>query len=58
MYVKYVNYLNLTLMFGIGNEPPTTTDFEEWLMENGYDLNEYIPYDAGTVRYMTRPKWL
>jgi hypothetical protein len=55
---SYIQDIDVTQMFGEGKEPPTTDDFEEWLMENGYDLNEYILYDAGTEKFMTKPKWL
>lgn len=45
VYVKNVVLIDLTLMFGEGNEPQTVEDFEELFP------NEYYPYDAGTQQH-------
>ena len=40
--------INLTQMFGAGNEPETVEEFERICILNGINLNEYQPYDTGT----------
>lgn len=40
--------VDLTLMFGAGNEPATAEEFEQICMKNGVDLTQAQPYDAGT----------
>lgn len=49
--------LDLTKMFGSGNEPYTVEDLEEWLEENKDNIDLYA-YDQGTEREVTKPKWL
>lgn len=58
LQLKNVVWMNLTKMFGTGNEPTTAAEFEAWLIENGINPNEYIPYNAGEKRKMTKPSWL
>lgn len=55
---KNIQCVDLTQMFGAGNEPSTVEQLEAWLQENGIDINSYIPYDAGSVRYMSWPSWI
>jgi hypothetical protein len=45
---RRVNLIDLTLMFGAGNEPATAEEFEQMCMKNGVDLTQAQPYDAGT----------
>lgn len=45
---RRVNLIDLTLMFGAGNEPATAEEFEQICMKNGVDLIQAQPYDAGT----------
>ena len=44
----FFNVIDLTLLFGSGNEPSTVEEFEAWLAEN-IGLRDYYPYNAGTV---------
>ena len=46
--VKAPIHINLTQMFGAGNEP-TKDEFEAQCALNGIDLTTYNPYDEGTV---------
>ncbi len=51
--VDYANIIDLTLMFGSGNEPATVGEFAQRL---GYDSIEdvpYIPYNPGEIVDMT-----
>lgn len=43
--------INLTQMFGEGNEPSTAAEFEALCSRNGIDLTQYQPYDEGTQMY-------
>lgn len=40
--------IDLTLMFGSGNEPTTVSQFESWL-ENNVGLKAYYPYNEGAL---------
>lgn len=40
--------IDLTLMFGAGNEPTTVSQFESWL-ENNVGLKSYYPYNEGKL---------
>lgn len=40
--------IDLTLIFGSGNEPTTVEQFEAWLAQN-VGLSDYYPYDAGSI---------
>lgn len=42
--------INLTKMYGAGNEPLTTEEFEADCALNGIDLTQYQEYDEGTER--------
>ena len=42
------NVIDLTLMFGAGNEPATPEAFEAWLQAN-VGLQTYYPYNAGEL---------
>ena len=46
--VFHPQLIDLTLLFGSGNEPETVEEFESWL-ESNIGLREYYPYNAGTV---------
>lgn len=46
--VRNVMCLDLTLMFGAGNEPTTVSQFESWL-ENNVGLKSYYPYNEGKL---------
>lgn len=46
--VKNVMLVDLTALFGAGNEPSTVEEFEAWAKANGHDLDTYQPYDKGT----------
>lgn len=47
--VKSPLMINLTQMFGLGNEP-TKEEFEEQCILNGIDLTSALPYDEGSIR--------
>lgn len=47
--VKNVALVNLTLMYGAGNEP-TVDEFERQCRLNGIDLESPLPRDTGTLR--------
>ena len=47
--IKNPFYIDLTLMFGEGNEPETTEEFETICMNNGIDFSKPYPKDNGTV---------
>lgn len=47
--VKSPLFINLTQMFGAGNEP-TKEEFEEQCILNGIDLTSALPYDEGSIR--------
>lgn len=47
---KNVFEVDLTLMFGAGNEP-TKEEFEILCVKNGIDLNKAYPYNEGTEMY-------
>lgn len=46
--VKDIQLIDLTLMFGSGNEPSTVADFEAWMAKNIGDF-DYLPYNAGEI---------
>lgn len=46
--VKSINIIDLTLMFGAGNEPSTVEEFEEWLTNN-VGLQDYYEYSEPTM---------
>lgn len=48
--VKSPVYVDLTLMFGAGNEPATVEEFEHLCAINGVDLTKPQVYDEGTER--------
>lgn len=48
--IKCPVVINLTTMFGAGNEP-TTEQFEQQCLLNGVDLESPIPYNTGMTRY-------
>lgn len=41
--------IDLSLMFGAGNEPATVEAFEAWCAAQGIDLDKYYPYNEGEV---------
>lgn len=45
--VKNIILVDLTVMFGAGNEPATATEFEALCEKNYVDLNRYWPIHAG-----------
>lgn len=47
--------INLTQMFGLGNEPETVEEFERICELNGIDLTTYQPYDEGSDRWLIVP---
>lgn len=47
--VKSPIFINLTQMFGAGNEP-SKEEFEEQCALNGIDLTSTLPYDEGSIR--------
>lgn len=51
-YVAKPQLFDLTLMFGAGNEPATTAEFDAWLASN-FGLKEYYPYTPNTVLNVT-----
>ena len=51
-----IRFIDLTQMFGEGNEPTSVSDFEAWLAEN--NLDGYQPYNEGEIRYTTKPSWI
>ena len=46
--IKNVILIDLTLIFGAGNEPATVTEFEEWLAQN-VGTRDYYPYTEPTI---------
>ena len=44
----YVDFFDLTQMFGEGNEPSTVEEFESWLANN-IGLQPYYPYNEGEL---------
>ena len=46
--VKNLMAIDLTDLFGAGNEPSTVEEFEAWCKANGHSLDTYQPYDEGT----------
>ena len=52
--VKAPIVIDLTLMFGEGNEP-TRSEFERICELNGIDLTTYQPYDTGSDRWLIIP---
>ena len=44
----FINFIDLTRIFGEGNEPATVAEFETWLEEN-VGLEDYYPYDEGSL---------
>lgn len=48
--VKNPVLVDLTLMFGAGNEPATVEEFEHLCAINGVDLTKPQAYDEGTER--------
>lgn len=46
--VKSINIIDLTLIFGAGNEPSTVEEFEEWLTNN-VGLQDYYEYSEPTM---------
>lgn len=53
--IKNAYYIDLTLMFGEGNEPTTAEEFEHICEINGIDLTTYQPYDEGSDRWLIVP---
>lgn len=53
--IKNAYYIDLTLMFGAGNEPTTAAEFERICELNGIDLTTYQPYDEGSDRWLIIP---
>lgn len=52
-----VNLIDLTLMFGAGNEPTSVAQFEQWFTDNIGSLDTYYPYNAGQeikVKYLPK----
>lgn len=54
LYVKNVMVIDLTAIFGAGNEPSTVDEFKAWLVKVGKmakvtDDIPYFPYDAGST---------
>ena len=50
IHLDNIKLIDLTLLFGEGNEPTTTAEFEEWMTMN--ELTEdYYPYIAGEEIY-------
>lgn len=47
-YFKDIHVIDLTLMFGAGNEPSTVAEFELWLSQN-VGLKSYYPYNKGQL---------
>ena len=47
--VDYVSIIDLTQMFGSGNEPTTTDDFAKRLGYSSIDDVPYIPYNEGEI---------
>jgi len=47
--------IDLTVMFGAGNEPTTVAEFEHICDLNGIDLTTYQPYDSGSDRWLIIP---
>ena len=50
-----VNVIDLTLMFGAGNEPTSVAQFEQWFTDNIGSLDNYYPYNEGEeikVKYL------
>lgn len=45
---RNINIIDLTLLFGSGNEPSTVAEFESWL-ERNIGLKDYYPYNAGEL---------
>lgn len=48
IYFKNIFIIDLTLMFGAGNEPSTVEEFEEWLTNN-VGLQDYYEYSEPTM---------
>lgn len=53
--IKDAMMVDLTQMFGLGNEPQTVAEFERICAINGIDLTTYQPYDAGSDRWLIVP---
>ena len=53
--VKDPILIDLTQMFGAGNEPTTAAEFERICSINGIDLTTYQPYDSGSDRWLIVP---
>ena len=47
--IKEIMCIDLTNIFGAGNEPTTVAEFENWLEAN-IGLKDYYDYDAGSIR--------
>lgn len=47
---KNAMLIDLTEIFGPGNEPATVEEFEAWCQERNIDLDTYQPYDPGSIR--------
>ena len=45
---RNINCIDLTLMFGAGNEPSTVEEFEQWLTDN-VGLQDYYEYSEPTM---------
>lgn len=45
---RNINLIDLTLMFGAGNEPSTVEEFEQWLSDN-VGLKDYYEYSEPTM---------
>lgn len=48
-FETYINCIDLTQLFGPGNEPSTVEEFQAWALAHGKDLSAYQPYDPGTL---------
>ena len=53
--VKDPILVDVTQMFGAGNEPSTVAEFERICEINGIDLTTYQPYDSGSDRWLIVP---
>ena len=50
VYIKDFMVLDLTTIFGAGNEPTTVDSLKSaWLNKFGYPLPNYIPYNSGSI---------
>jgi len=52
---KNTMFIDLTQMFGVGNEPVTVEEFERICAINNINLTTYQPYDEGSDRWLIIP---